>query len=59
MSSTKWSGGSDYFTTSYTTPSTNTALAGNASYKFNDNNVIAAMSAVAEFPNLMGEIVRI
>ena len=55
MGSDKWSGDSDVYDTSYNTPRTNTLL----SNTFNDNNLVTAMAAVAEFPNLMGEIVRI
>ena len=55
MDTTKWSVDSDFYDTKYTTPITNTLLTNT----YNNNNVAAAMSAVAEFPNLMGDIVRI
>lgn len=55
MSSDKWSTATKFYDTTWATPRTNTVLTNT----WRNNNVVTAMSAIAEFPNLMGELVRI
>jgi len=55
MGTDKWSVDSAYYDTTWATPRINTLVTNT----FKNNNVVTAMAAVAEFPNLMSDIIRV